>query len=228
MQPPSSIEPAAVTQPEGAGVRGPERAVRVAQQAVRVAQQAARSAEADAVRQWVERAQGGDVKAFEELYRRHVGQVYALCLRMTGEANEAEEMTQEAFVRAWEKLDGFHHRSAFGSWLHRLTVNVVLVRWRGRRRRRDRVVPFGDVSPVDGPELEELAPPEGHKTSPPGRSMDLERAISRLPTGARTVFVLHDIEGYRHRDIAEMTGLSVGTCKAQLHRARKLLRERLT
>lgn len=213
MQPPSSIEPAAFPESEEAGMRA-----------------AGRSAEtpsAVAVRQWVERAQSGDVKAFERLYRQHVGQIYALCLRMTGEAQEAEEMTQEAFVRAWEKLDGFHHRSAFGSWLHRLTVNVVLVRWRGRRRRRDRVVPFGDVAPVDGPELEELAPPEGHKMQPPGQGMDLERAIARLPTGARTVFVLHDIEGYRHRDIAEMTGLSVGTCKAQLHRARKLLRERL-
>ena len=183
--------------------------------------------QADAVQGLVERAQDGDVGAFEQLYRVHVGQIYALCLRMTGDAEEAEEMVQEAFVRAWEKLDGFHHRSAFGSWLHRLTVNVVLVRWRSRRRRRDRVVPFGDVAPADGPELEELAPPEGHRQQPAGQSMDLERAIARLPTGARTVFVLHDIEGYRHRDIADMTGLSVGTCKAQLHRARKLLRETL-
>ena len=155
--------------------------------------------------------------AFEELYHRHSGKVYALCLRMAGDASEAEELTQDAFVRAWEKLQGFRGQSAFGSWLHRLTVNVVLGRWRSRGRRRRRVVAIGEVQQMPEP---------GHEPLPRVR-MDLERAIRELPTGARTVFVLHDIEGFTHPAIAEITGLAVGTCKAQLHRARRLLREHL-
>jgi RNA polymerase sigma-70 factor (ECF subfamily) len=165
----------------------------------------------------VKRAQGGEVGAFEELYRLHVGRVYALCLRMCGDAGEAEEMTQEAFVRAWEKLGTFGGRSAFGSWLHRLAVNVVLGRWRARGRRRDRVVSIAEVDGFGDPD---------HRPEP-RLAVDLERAIAGLPVGARTVFVLHDVEGYRHKDIAELTGLAEGTSKAQLHRARKLLREAL-
>ncbi len=95
-------------------------------------------AQNDPLERWVERAQAGEVEAFEELYRRHVGRVYALCLRMSGDAGEAEELTQDAFVRAWEKLGGFQGRSAFSSWLHRLTVNVVLMRWRAKGRHRER------------------------------------------------------------------------------------------
>ncbi len=174
-------------------------------------------AQNDSLERWVERAQAGEVEAFEELYHRHVGRVYALCLRMSGDAREAEELTQDAFVRAWEKLDGFQGRSAFSSWLHRLTVNVVLMRWRAKGRHRERVVSFGDV-----PGLGE----ERHEPKP-RLAMDLERAIATLPAGARTVFVLHDVEGHRHRDIAELTGLAVGTSKTQLHRARRLLRKAL-
>lgn len=169
---------------------------------------------------WVERARGGDVAAFEELYRRHAGRVYALCLRMCGNAQEAEERTQDAFVRVWEKLDSFGGRSAFSSWLHRLTVNVVLGCWRRRGRRRDRVVPFDELA---GAEPQETAAPVPSW----GDAVDLERAVAALPAGARTVFVLYDVEGYRHQEIAEMTGLAVGTCKAQLHRARQLLRKAL-
>lgn len=168
----------------------------------------------------VERARAGEVAAFEELYRRHAGRVYALCLRMCGNAREAEERAQDAFVRAWEKLGSFGGRSAFSSWLHRLTVNVVLGSWRRRGRRRDRVVAFDDVTE---PEPREAVAPSDSA----GDAVDLERAIAALPAGARTVFVLYDVEGYQHHEIAEMTGLAVGTCKAQLHRARQLLRKAL-
>lgn len=171
---------------------------------------------------WIESARAGEIGAFEELYRQNVGRVYALCLRMSGDAREAEELTQDAFVRAWEKLDSFRGRSAFSSWLHRLTVNVVLGRWRRRGRRRERVVAFDEISAADGPALDQLAAP-----APPREGVDLERAVAALPAGARTVFVLYDVEGYSHREIAEMTGLAVGTCKAQLHRARQLLRKAL-
>ena len=162
-------------------------------------------------------AQAGDVGAFEELYRRHVDRIHALCLRMCGDAKEAEELTQDAFVRAWEKLDSFRGSSAFSSWLHRLAVNVVLGSWRTKGRHRERVVAIADFEGLD----------PGHEPQP-RLAMDLESAIAGLPAGARTVFVLHDIEGYRHRDIAELTGLAVGTSKTQLHRARRLLRKALT
>jgi RNA polymerase sigma-70 factor (ECF subfamily) len=171
----------------------------------------------DASEAWVAAACKGDVGAFEQLYGLHLGRVYALCLRMTGNATEAEEMTQEAFVRAWQKLDSFRGNSAFSSWLHRLTVNVVLAHWRSAGRYRNRVVPFEDAG--------RWTEPEQRPTK--GLAMDLERAISQLPRGARTVFVLHDVEGLRHREIADLTGLAVGTSKTQLHRARSLLRDAL-
>ncbi len=177
----------------------------------------ARHPQTAASERWVEKAQAGDVGAFEELYRLHVGRVHALCLRMCGDPQEAEELTQEAFVRAWEKLGSFRAASAFSSWLHRLTVNVVLGSWRAKGRPRERVVASGDVAGWSDPQHS----PE------PRRGLDLERAIATLPPGARTVFVLHDVEGHRHRDIAELTGLAVGTSKTQLHRARKLLRKAL-
>ncbi|MEO1087715.1 MAG: RNA polymerase sigma factor [Acidobacteriota bacterium] len=163
-------------------------------------------------------AQGGDTAAFEGLYRRHVGRTHALCKRLCGDAAEAEEMTQEAFVRAWQRLDRFHGAAAFGTWLHRLTVNTVLSSWRAAGRYRQRVVAISDH--------EEVSHPSESRT--PGLAMDLERAIATLPRGARTVFVLHDIEGMLHREIADATGLAVGTCKTQLHRARKLLRSALS
>ncbi len=175
------------------------------------------SNDAQSSERWVERAQAGDLDAFEELYRLHRGRVYALCLRMSGDAREAEELTQDAFVRAWQKLDSFRGSSAFSSWLHRLTVNVVLGRWRSLGRHRERVVSIHGASGLEDPQHDPK----------PRLAIDLESAIAGLPAGARTVFVLHDVEGYRHRDIAELTGLAVGTSKTQLHRARKLLRKAL-
>lgn len=166
----------------------------------------------------VDRAARGDVEAFEELYRENVGRVYLLCLRMCGDPSYAEELAQEAFVRAWQKLGSFRGASQFSTWLHRVTVNVVLGNRRSTARREARVKAVGDDLPVD------LTASD----SSPGQTLDLERSIAALPEGARTVFVLHDVEGYRHREIADLTGLAVGTSKAQLHRARKLLRKALT
>jgi len=165
----------------------------------------------------VRRARDGDETAFRELYHEHAGRIYALCLRLTGDAGAAEERTQDAFVRAWERLATFRGESAFGTWLHRLTVNVVLMERRGSRRRERRVAPASD-DPVF-----ERAP-----AAPAGADrLDLERAIALLPAGAREVFVLFDVEGYSHEEIAGMCGIAIGTSKAQLFRARRLLREML-
>jgi RNA polymerase sigma-70 factor, ECF subfamily len=158
-----------------------------------------------------------DVTAFERIYRENVGRVYALCLRLTSDPVRAEELTQDVFVKAWQKLDAFRGQSALSSWLHRIAVNTVFQAQRSQNRRQARVINPGDLSPYEG----------SGRDAPPGLRMDLERAISGLPAGARSVFVLHDIEGYKHAEIAELTGLAVGTLKAQLHRARKLLREAL-
>ena len=170
-----------------------------------------------AVSETVRLAQQGDVAAFERLYRENVDRIYAVCLRMSGDAAKAQELTQDAFVRAWEKLGSFEGKSAFSTWLHRLAVNVVL----GSRRAEG--IRVGKVFGTD--DLEAYETPI--RPSDPGQALDLERAMARLPTGARTVFVLHDVEGYKHEEIAEMHGIAVGTCKAQLHRARRLLREAL-
>lgn len=164
----------------------------------------------------VDRARGGDTAAFERLYRENVGRVYAICLRMCADRARAEELTQDAFVRAWEKLPSFRGEAAFSSWLYRLTVNVVLQRARSEGRRRwdlvgDDTTPFGASTPG----------------APPGLARDLDRAIAELPDGARIAFVLHDVEGYEYTEIAEITGRAVGTMKAQAHRARKLLCEKL-
>ena len=160
----------------------------------------------------IRRAQSGDRSAFERLYRAHVGRIFALCRRM--QPGEAEELTQRVFVRAWEKLPAFRGRSAFGTWLHRLAVNVVLTERRSAARREARVV------------LAEAPAPQ--PVGPLAAGMDLERAIAGLPERARQVFVLHDIEGYRHAEIAALMGTAEGTAKAQLHRARRLLREALS
>jgi len=165
----------------------------------------------------VRRAQQGDRSAFEQLYRDHVGRVYALCVRTCGNRSRAEELTQDVFVRTWEMIGSFRGESAFSSWLHRLAVNVVLSDYRSGTRRTARVMTTDDLEPYD----RSLGTPE------PGTTLDLEEAIEKLPSQARLVFVLHDIEGYKHEEIAEQMGTAVGTCKAQLHRARKLLREAL-
>ena len=163
------------------------------------------------------RAQSGDFSAFEGLYNRHLQGIYAICLRMTSNPTRAEELTQETFVRAWEKLRQFRAEGVFGGWLRRLAVNVVLAESRASSRRQRRetaaeeTIPFPGVEP--GPDL--------------GSAIDLEQAIGALPPRARHVFVLHDIEGHRHDEIARMLDIATGTSKAQLHRARKLLREAL-
>ncbi|HYW13673.1 MAG TPA: RNA polymerase sigma factor [Longimicrobium sp.] len=164
------------------------------------------------------RAQQGETAAFEQLYHANVGRIYALCLRLCGDGTRAEELTQDVFVRAWEKLGSFQGKSAFSTWLHRLAVNVVL------GDRRSEGVRVHRVFSTDEPEKYETP---STRASDPGTAMDLERAIAGLPPGARSVFVLHDVEGYKHEEIAEMHGSAVGTCKAQLHRARRLLREAL-
>ncbi len=160
-------------------------------------------------------AAGGDRLAFERLYRGHVDRIYTLCARMAGDRTAAEELTQDVFVRAWEKLALFRGESSFGTWLHRLAVNVVLNRRKSSGRERARAA--GDE------ELEVVA------TRPlqPGDRMDLEQAVAKLPPGARRIFLLHDAEGYKHEEIAEMLGITSGGSKAQLHRARMLLREAL-
>jgi RNA polymerase sigma-70 factor (ECF subfamily) len=165
----------------------------------------------------VRRAQQGDRSAFEQLYREHAGRVYALCVRTCGNRSRASELTQDVFVRTWEMIGSFRGESAFSSWLHRLAVNVVLSDYRSGTRRTARVMRTDNLEPYD------RAP----GSPDPGSGLDLEDAISKLPSQARLVFVLHDIEGYKHEEIAEHMGTAVGTCKAQLHRARKLLREAL-
>lgn len=169
------------------------------------------------VKDLVRQAQEGDQTAFRELYRQHVGRVYALCLRIVADAGRAEELTQDVFVRVWERLGTFRGESAFSTWLHRLTVNHVLTEQRTERRRAKREVVSDDLRGF-----------ESHlETVPSGLGLDLDRAIASLPPGARTVFVLHDLEGYQHEEIAKLTGLAAGTSKAQLHRARQLLRRAL-
>jgi len=162
-------------------------------------------------------AQQGDQEAFAQLYRAHAGRVYALCLRLAGDAVEARRLTQDVFVRAWERLGLFRGDSAFSTWLHRLAVNVILADRRAAGRRLKRVVTATDAPVHDGPARQQWSP----------ERLDLERAIAELPPGARAVFVLHEIEGYGHEEIAALTGIAVGTSKAQLHRARRLLREAL-
>jgi len=181
----------------------------------------------------IERARAGDVSAFEHVYRREVGRVYALCLRMTADSVRARELTQSVFIRAWDRLASFRGDSQLSSWLHRIAVNEVLIDARTERRRRARVVLADDESMDDAPDgsgsRHGAAAGLGITPAVDTESrIDLERAIAALPPGARTVFVLHDIEGYRHEEISRMTGSAEGTLRAQLHRARRLLMEALS
>jgi RNA polymerase sigma-70 factor (ECF subfamily) len=165
----------------------------------------------------VERACAGDVRAFERLYREHVGRVYGLCLRMTRDPAVAEDCAQETFINAWKALARFETRSSLATWLHRIAVNVALA-----KRRKSTVVvelPTDD----DGGEVIE----SDWTLETPLEVNEIEGAIDRLPEGARDVLVLHAIYGYSHVEAAQMLGVAEGTCKAQLHRARGLLREKL-
>ena len=175
----------------------------------------------------VARAASGDREAFERLYREHVNRVFSLCARMVADRQRAEELTQDVFVRAWEKLHLFRGESSFGTWLHRMTVNVVLNARKSDGRRQSR---FED-SEEDNGGVDSVASSSTSGTVgmplPPGDLLDLEQAIGKLPPGARRVFVLHDVEGYKHHEIAAMLEISAGTSKAQLHRARMMLRKHL-
>jgi RNA polymerase sigma-70 factor (ECF subfamily) len=170
-------------------------------------------------RQRVKEAQEGNVAAYEELYRDNVGRVYGLCLRLAGNATLAEELTQDVFVRAWQKIGAFRGDSAFSTWLYPIAVNTALSERRSRARRTSRFLATDD--------LEAFEKPERKPQATPALGLDIERALDELPEGARAIFVLHDIEGFKHEEIAERTGIATGTSKAQLHRARKLLREAL-
>jgi RNA polymerase sigma-70 factor, ECF subfamily len=166
----------------------------------------------------IRRAQTGDVDAFEFLYREHSPRIYALCLRLkAGDKSDATELLQDVFIKAWRRLDTFRGDCAFVSWLHRLAVNTMLENARSDQRRAARVLPMEDTSRLAG----------AAKSSGVESRMDMESAIASLPKGARLAFVLHDVEGYQHQEIAEQLSVTVGTVKAQLHRARRLLRERL-
>ena len=165
----------------------------------------------------IQRAKAGDPDAFRILYEGHVGRIYALCLRLAGDPAKAEELVQDTFVRAWEKLPGFRGESAFGTWIFRIAINVALADRRTTGRREARIGPVADP---------EALPAVGRPSDPEAR-LDIEAAIAGLPAKARAVFLLYDVEGYQHAEIAEMTGIAEGTSKTQLFRARRLLREAL-
>jgi RNA polymerase sigma-70 factor (ECF subfamily) len=163
----------------------------------------------------VARAAQGDVRAFEQLYRTHLPRVHSLVRRMTG-GRDADELTQDVFVRVWQKLATFRGDASFTTWLHRLAVNVVIERFRTDAARRSRL--------HDGEAIfETLTGPS------PSRDlrMDFEAAVEKLPDGAREIFVMHDVQGYKHHEIGTLLGISPGTSKAQLHRARMMLRRHL-
>lgn len=164
-------------------------------------------------------AQAGDAAAFERLYRANVGRVNALALRLTADSQRAEDLVQDAFVRAWEKLATFRGESSFPTWMHRLTLNVFLLAHRSEQRRGAREETHGELpdSPTTG---------SADALGAEGR-MDLEQAIARLPEGARTAFVLHELQGYSHEEIAAFSGVAAATVRAQLHRARRRLMEML-
>ncbi len=180
---------------------------------------AARAARAD---DGAEPAEAARAARFEQLYRDHADRVYGLCLRMSGDPARATELAQDAFVRAWQQLDRLAPGTDAGAWLWRLATNVVLNARRGERRRLARVAPAGGAAA-------ELAALEraDHRTPPAVRRLALGAAIARLPERARHVYVLHDVAGYAHDEVAALLGVAAGTVRAHLHRARALLREAL-
>lgn len=166
----------------------------------------------------VARARGGDVDAFELLYRAHSARLYAVSLRLTGDRMRARELTQDVFIRAWEALPMFRGESSVTTWLHRIAVNAMLEARRSDQRRTARISLAEDEDDDAGAVA--LGSVPAHDV---GTAIDIERAIAGLPPGVRRAFVLHDVEGYTHQEIADMTGLAAGTLRAQLHRARQLL-----
>ena len=172
----------------------------------------------------IERAKQGDGEAFEGLYDLHKRRVYSLCLRMTANTAAAEDLTQEAFLQLFRKIGTFRGESAFSTWLHRMAVNVVLMQL---RKKGLPVVPIEDTTDgEDDVPKKELGAPDQNLAGSIDR-LQLQRAIEDLPPGYRSIFVLHDVEGYEHNEIAEIVGCSVGNSKSQLHKARLKLRELL-
>lgn len=168
-----------------------------------------------------QKAARGDIEAFEELFRLHRRLVYGLCLRMTQDVAEAEDVTQEVFVLLFRKIGGFRGEANFTTWLHRLTVNQVLMRFRKNRSRREDALEDEDLQP------HETVRPASPKASQLIDRVALESALAKLPPGYRAAFVLHDIEGYEHEEVARILGCAVGTSKSQLHKARTKLRKLL-
>jgi RNA polymerase sigma-70 factor (ECF subfamily) len=165
-----------------------------------------------------QRAAEGDMGAFEELYERHNRRVYSLCLRMTSNVAEAEDLAQEVFIQLFRKVGSFRGESAFTTWLHRLTVNQVLMHFRKRGVRMEQTTDDGETP------VQVVAGTENPNQMPVVDRIALDKAIAQLPPGYRTVFVLHDVEGHEHEEIARKLGVSVGTSKSQLHKARMKLR----
>ena len=165
------------------------------------------------------RAAGGDGRAFEELYRRHYRRVYALTLRMMGNPTEAEDMTQDVFLQLYNKIGMFRGESAFTTWLHRMTVNQVLMHFRKKSTRSELLTDEGETP------VQIVKGTENPGTMPVIDRISLEKALQQLPPGYRTVFVLHDVEGYEHYEISGMLGIAEGTSKSQLHKARLKLRQ---
>jgi RNA polymerase sigma-70 factor (ECF subfamily) len=162
----------------------------------------------------LKQAKEGDTNAFEKLYRVNVSRVYSVCLRISSDKTRADELTQDVFVKVWEKLSSFRGESRFSTWLYKIAVNTSLIELRSRKRWFMRFKNFSDLLNFD------------RKVSiSVSNSIDLEKAVSFLPEKARLVFILHDVEGYKHDEISEMLSVKSGTTKAQLHRARRLLRE---
>ena len=173
----------------------------------------------------IKKAQTGDVDCFEALYARHKRRIFSLCLRMTGNYAQAEDFTQEAFLQLYRKIGSFRGESAFSTWLHRLSVNIILMHWRKKGLAEVSLEETLEPQSEDGPKKD-----IGKRDDILHGSIDrlnLDRAIASLPPGYRIIFVLHDVEGYEHNEIAEMLGCSIGNSKSQLHKARMKLRSLL-
>ncbi|MEZ5307693.1 MAG: RNA polymerase sigma factor [Pyrinomonadaceae bacterium] len=163
-------------------------------------------------------AAGGNLEAFEMLYTKYHRRAFSLCLRMTNSVAEAEDLTQEAFIQLYRKVGSFRGDSAFTTWFHRLTVNQVLMHFRKRSIKNEKTTEDGEVPEV------KVQTSDSMGQLPILNRMDIKKAIAGLPPGYRSVFVLHDVEGFEHTEVAEMLGISVGTSKSQLHKARLKLR----
>ncbi|HKW88348.1 MAG TPA: sigma-70 family RNA polymerase sigma factor [Candidatus Acidoferrales bacterium] len=178
--------------------------------------------EAEAIR----RAQQGDAAAFERIYQLHNRRVYSLCLRMVGNTAEAEDLTQEAFLQLFRKISTFRGESAFSTWLHRLAVNVVLMRLRKKTGTESSLEEVTEPDEESGGPRKDFGAPD-LKLSGSIDRVNLRRAVDQLPAGYKAIFVLHDVQGYEHNEIADILGCSIGNSKSQLHKARMRLRELL-